>query len=133
MDNDNKKSSGDSVQKPPTNPIFLTTAEVATRLGVTKQAVEKWRKQGRFTEDHIDIHGVYWYTAERVEQLKAVYHPNWTRGGYQSALDGEKNPCPNSLPKLKNGRRIGKVAPSRPKALKWLIISLTNLKRTSTL
>ena len=67
MDNDNKKSGSGKVQTPPnnaptyqsTNPIFFSKAEVAKKLGVTKQAIEKWRKQSRFTEDHIDIHGVY--------------------------------------------------------------------------
>ena len=105
MDNDNKKSAGGKVQTPPTNanqrqptnanPVFLTTAEVATRLGVTKQAVEKWRKQGRFTEDHIDIHGVYWYTAEHVEQLKAVYRRDWQKAWTGNATtDSEKKSVP---------------------------------------
>lgn len=59
IDNDNKKSTKGKVQTPPTNAVFLSTAEVAKNLGFTKQAVEKWRKQGRFTEDHIDRNGVY--------------------------------------------------------------------------
>ena len=83
MDIDNKKSSGDSVQKPPTNPIFLTTAEVAKEIGVDRTTVIYWRKQGWFTADHIDNHGVYYYTAERVERLKAVYRRDW-----ETALSG---------------------------------------------
>ena len=73
---------------------YVKTDQVAKIIGVTKQTVEYWRKRGWFRADLVDHNGVYWYTAEHVEQLKAVYHPNWTRGGYQSALDGEKKSVP---------------------------------------
>ena len=98
IDNDTKKSDEGKVQtlptNAPTNRIFLSTAEVAKKLGVTKQAVEKWRKQGRFIEDHIDIHGVYWYTEERVEQLKAVYRRDWQKAWAGGTAKSEEKASP---------------------------------------
>ena len=103
MDNDNKKSadvqrdeSGVTVT-PSVTPTSVTptdeqnktgyvkTEQVAKSIGVTKQAVIKWRKRGWFNADHIDNNGVYWYLEERVEQLKAVYRRDW-----QTAWTGGK-------------------------------------------
>lgn len=50
--------------------------------GVSKQTVEYWRKREWFTADKRTHDGVYFYEIEQVMQLKEVYHPNWTRGGY---------------------------------------------------
>ena len=119
MDNDNKKTVGGKVQnehQTGTKSVedgsvqndrkmtgksfgidlagYVKTEQVAKIIGVTKQTVEYWRKRGWFRADLVDHNGVYWYTVEHVEQLKAVYHPNWTRGGYQSTLDGEKKSVP---------------------------------------
>ena len=56
---------------------YFNTTTVAKIIGVTKQAVEKWRKKGWFNADMIDHAGVYYYTVERVLQLKSVYRPDW--------------------------------------------------------
>ena len=107
MDNDNKKSinvqEGKSVvnDSEPSYPSFtpnkannmmgryLKTTQVAKIIGVTKQTVIYWRKQGWFTADLVDHNGVYYYIPERVEQLKAVYRRDW-----QTAWRGE--PAPDS-------------------------------------
>ena len=153
MDNDNKKSDGGKVQndhqttaksivvEPMQNDHqiigksfgndlagYVKTDQVAKIIGVTKQTVEYWRKRGWFRADLVDHNGVYYYTAEHVEQLKAVYHPNWTRGGYRSALDGEKNPCLKCSPSWKSNMSIGEAKRTRPKRCTLRIISLISLK-----
>lgn len=66
---------------------YYTQDEVAKIIGVTKQAVIKWRQQGIFVEDLRDHNGVYLYSKEKVMQLKEVYHKNWTLGGYAAQID----------------------------------------------
>ena len=56
---------------------YFTTEEVAKIIGVTKQGVIKWRKLGWFNADLVTHDGVYLYSPERVEQLKAVYRRDW--------------------------------------------------------
>jgi len=69
---------------------YYATADVAKIIGVTKQTVEYWRKREWLTADKRTHDGVYLYEIERVMQLKSVYHPNWTRGGYEPAPFDEK-------------------------------------------
>ncbi|MBQ3443764.1 MAG: PriCT-2 domain-containing protein [Selenomonadaceae bacterium] len=64
--------------------LYYATADVAKIIGVTKQAVEKWRNKGWYQPD-LQTDGVYLYEVERVYQLKSVYHPNWMRSWYQPA------------------------------------------------
>ena len=86
------------VNEPPTpdkakKTDYMSTNDVAKIIGVDRTTVIYWRKQGLFTADMIDHAGVYYYTVERVTQLKAVYHPNWKRGGYQpSSTTSEPEP-----------------------------------------
>lgn len=56
---------------------YYTTNDVAQNIGVTRKTVEYWRKQNLFVEDILDHNGVYWYSKERVEQLKSVYRRDW--------------------------------------------------------
>ena len=60
---------------------FYSATQVAKILHVKRQTVLHWRKKGIFNEDFVK-HGVYLYSGERVAQLKAVYHKDWTWGGY---------------------------------------------------
>ena len=62
---------------------YYATADIAKILDVTKQTVENWRKRGWLAADVRTHDGIYLYEAERVMQLKEVYHKNWMRGGYQ--------------------------------------------------
>ena len=119
MDNDNKKTAGGKEQndRKIVSKSFATdltgyvkTNQVAKIIGVTKQTVEYWRKRGWFRADLVDHNGVYWYTAEHVEQLKAVYHPNWTRGGYQSTLDGEKKSVPELFAQVERAEPTKRIA-----------------------
>lgn len=63
---------------------YMTSREVAARLQVTEWTVRNWRNLGIFIEDMQDHNGVYWYSEERVEQLKSVY-----RNGTQQDEDVE--------------------------------------------
>jgi len=58
---------------------FFTADEVAEIFGVDEITIRRWRKQKIFQEDILDHYGVYWYSKERVEQLKAVYHKGWNK------------------------------------------------------
>ncbi|MBR0288739.1 MAG: PriCT-2 domain-containing protein, partial [Selenomonadaceae bacterium] len=69
---------------------YYATADVSKIIGVTKQTVEYWRKREWLTADKRTHDGVYLYEIERVMQLASVYHPNWTRGGYEPAPFDEK-------------------------------------------
>ena len=75
---------------------FYTTNEVAKAIGVTKPAVIKWRKKGWFNPDFVDHTGVFYYSIERVMQLKSVYHLNWQKawanGDYQAAVEPQVTP-----------------------------------------
>lgn len=74
---------------------YVKTDQVAKIIGVTKPAVEKWRKLGWFRADLVDHNGVYWYTAEHVEQLKAVYRRDWQKAWTGAAAhDSEKKSVP---------------------------------------
>ena len=73
---------------------YYMTVDVAKIIGVTKQAVEKWRNKlymgaPLFVADIQTHDGRYLYEAERVMQLKAVYRPNWTRGSYEPPVQPE--------------------------------------------
>ena len=63
--------------------LYYATMDVAKIIGVTKQAVEKWRNKGWYQPDLKTHDGIYLYEIERVYQLASVYHPNWMRGGYE--------------------------------------------------
>ena len=63
--------------------LYYSVEEVAKIIGVTRMAVVKWNQKGIFTADIKTHDGYFLYDVERVMQLKSVYHPNWTRGGYQ--------------------------------------------------
>ena len=74
---------------------YVKTEQVAKSIGVTKQTVEYWRKRGWFRADLVDHNGVYWYTAEHVEQLKAVYRRDWQKAWTGAAVpDSEKKSVP---------------------------------------
>ena len=75
---------------------FYTTKEVAKFIGVTRQAVEKWRNKGWFNPDFTDLNGIFYYSGERVAQLKSVYHRDWQKawanGGYQAPVEPKITP-----------------------------------------
>ena len=56
---------------------FYSEDEVAEILSVPIEIISKWRQDRIFLEDVQDHNGVYWYSKERVEQLKSVYHKGW--------------------------------------------------------
>ncbi|MBQ3442617.1 MAG: hypothetical protein IJG33_05150, partial [Selenomonadaceae bacterium] len=56
---------------------YYTTEESAQIIGVTRKAVEKWRKMGIFKEDIKTHEGIYLYAAERIEQMRDTYRRNW--------------------------------------------------------
>lgn len=69
---------------------YYCASDVAKIIGVSRIAVVKWNNElwhgaQWFTADLKTHDGVYLYEIERVEQLKSVYHPKWTRGGYETA------------------------------------------------
>ena len=123
IDNDTKKSTGkqDGNQggnvstsfpthfQPPTSRKsggnvlagYQTTEQVANIIGVTRKAVEYWRKRGWFNADLVDHNGVYWYLEERVEQLKAIVAIG-KRHGVAARHKAQKNLCPKFLRKQKN-------------------------------
>ena len=70
---------------------YYTTEEVAKIIGVTKQGVIKWRKLGWFNADLVTHDGVYLYSPERVEQLKAVYRRDWQRAYRGNAASDAKD------------------------------------------
>ena len=70
---------------------YYTTSEVAKILGVDKSTVRKWRNKGLFDKDLIDHKGQYLYSREHVEQLKSVYHKDWTSGGYSERIEESRN------------------------------------------
>ena len=49
----------------------FTTNETAKLFKVTKQAVEKWRKNGQLAADSVDKNGVYWYSKETLIKFAA--------------------------------------------------------------
>ena len=67
---------------------------MAKIIGVSKQAVWKWQNElymgaPLFTADARAHDGRYLYDVERVMQLKAVYHKDWMRGGYEENLTNQ--------------------------------------------
>jgi replicative DNA helicase len=74
---------------------YFTTEEVAKIIDVTKQAVIKWRKLGWFKADLVTHDGVYLYSIEHVEQLKAVYRRDWQKAWRgETTTDSEKKSVP---------------------------------------
>ena len=69
---------------------YYGAADVAKIIGVGRTTVLFWEQQGLFLADARAHDGRYLYEVERVMQLKAVYHPNWTRGGYEPTPVDEK-------------------------------------------
>ena len=68
---------------------YYGAADVAKIIGVSKVAVWKWQNDlyfgcPPFAADERAHDGRYLYDVERVMQLKAVYRPNWTQGGYDA-------------------------------------------------
>ena len=78
---------------------YYGAADVAKIIGVDRTTVLFWHKKELFKADVRTHDGVYLYEIERVMQLKSVYHPKWTRGGYQPAPVDEKQ---NRIAKLAN-------------------------------
>ena len=78
---------------------YYGAADVAKIIGVSKKTVWQWQTTlyfdcPLFTADERAHDGRYLYEVERVMQLKSVYHPNWTRGGYQpSPTTSDFAPC----------------------------------------
>ena len=70
--------------------LYYGAADVAKIIGVGRTTVLFWHQKELFTADVRTHDGVYLYEIERVMQLKSVYHPNWTRGGYEPAPVDEK-------------------------------------------
>ena len=106
MDNDNKKSAGVKVPndyqmtaKSVVNELvgYVKTEQVAKSVGVTKQTVEYWRKRGWFNADLINHNGVYLYSVERVEQLKAVYRRDWQTAWRGGTEQNEEQSLPDTL------------------------------------
>ena len=64
---------------------YYDQGDIAIIIGVTRQNVSKWHTKGLFVADARAHDGRYLYDVERVMQLKAVYHPDWTRGGYETS------------------------------------------------
>lgn len=90
---------------------YFTTEEVAKIIGVTRKGVEKWRKLGWFNADLVTHDGVYLYSPERVEQLKAVYRRDWQTAWRKNATtaDSEEKPVPEMfayVEKQSNWRRL---------------------------
>ena len=92
--------------------LYYATADVAKIIGVTKQAVEKWRNKGWYQPDIKTHDGVYLYEIERVMQLKSVYHPDWTRGGYGIMHDqpSETETQPITVTKPRGKKQIKKIS-----------------------
>ena len=70
---------------------YMNTEETANFLGVTRKAVEYWRKKGWLMPDVIGHGkngrgGVYYYSKERILQLAAVY----TKGNENAKRTGNK-------------------------------------------
>ena len=63
--------------------LYYGAADVAKIIGVSRRTVSCWHTRGLFTADARTYDGRYLYEAERVMQLKSVYHPNWVRSGYE--------------------------------------------------
>lgn len=76
---------------------YFTTEEVSKIIGVTKAAVEKWRKLGWFNADLVTHDGVYLYSIERVEQLKAVYRRGWQKAWRGEATSSAQQPLSDAL------------------------------------
>ena len=67
---------------------YYGAADVAKILGVNKTTVTRWNTTlyfdcPLFTADERAHDGTFLYKVERVMQLKAVYHKDWMRGGYE--------------------------------------------------
>ena len=67
---------------------YYCASDVAKIIGVDRTRVVRWNNElwhgaQWFTADLKTHDGVYLYEIERVEQLKSVYHKDWTWGGYQ--------------------------------------------------
>ena len=73
---------------------YFTTEQVAKIIGVTRKAVEYWRKRGWFNADLVDHNNVYWYLEERVEQLKAVYRRDWQKAWAGGTAKSEEKASP---------------------------------------
>ncbi len=130
MDNDNKKSAGSKVQNEHQTTAksvedgsvpndhqttgksfgtdlagYVKTDQVAKIIGVTKQTVEYWRKRGWFRADLVDHNGVYYYTAEHVEQLKAVYRRDWQKAWSGNVtIDSEKKSVPEIFAQVEKAK-----------------------------
>ena len=73
---------------------YYGAADVARIIGVTQKTVWKWQNElymgaPLFTADERAHDGRYLYEVERVMQLKAVYHKDWMRGGYEENLTNQ--------------------------------------------
>ena len=73
---------------------FYTTDDVAKILGVDKRTVRRWRESKIFLEDIQDHNGVYWYSIERVEQLKSVYRNNEEQYSEEKNISESAKNCP---------------------------------------
>lgn len=130
MDNDNKKSAGSKVQNEHQTTAksvedgsvpndhqttgksfgtdlagYVKTDQVAKIISVTKQTVEYWRKRGWFRADLVDHNGVYYYTAEHVEQLKAVYRRDWQKAWSGNVtIDSEKKSVPEIFAQVEKAK-----------------------------
>ena len=84
---------------------YFTTEQVAKSIGVTRKAVEYWRKRGWFRADLVDHNGVYYYTAEHVEQLKAVYRRDWQKAWSGNVtIDSEKKSVPEIFAQVEKAK-----------------------------
>ena len=52
-------------------PKFFPQDEVIQILEITERTLFNWRENGKFKEDMTDHEGVFWYSAERVYQMKS--------------------------------------------------------------
>ena len=72
-----------------TNATLLSTVEAAKILGVSPKTLVNWRKRKLFdvpffTADE-KIGGVWYYSCERIEQLKSVYQKGTLQNMYRLA------------------------------------------------
>ena len=91
---------------------YYGAEDVAKIIGVDRTTVLNWQKKGIFTADTRAHDGRYLYEVERVMQLKSVYHPNWTRGGYEEAPAEIKRSSNKSAPVDDDIERVKFMTPA---------------------
>ena len=103
---------------------YYGAADVAKILGVTQKTVWKWQNDlyfgcQLFAADERAHDGRYLYDVERVMQLKAVYRPNWTQGGYDATNAAQiEQPLANLPEEILSSKRFFPVAKNKSPLIK---------------